>query len=133
MRWDLSDDPEGGGGGCTVCPGSPGVAGTIVGESLEELGPTLTFEGVWAEATPWEVLGGSGFYTKSDIAAAAGEVIETTPVMTYGGKFDLKHYLTRVSSLIEASALVVRSEEDTESDWVGGGSTHKPFGSQLRR
>jgi len=127
MRWDLSDDPEGGGGGCTVCPGSPGVAGTIVGESLEELGPALTFEGVWAEATPWEVLGGNGFFTKSDIAAAAGEVIETTPVMTYGGKFDLKHYLTRVSSLIEASALVVRSEEDTEGDWIGGGSPHQPF------
>jgi hypothetical protein len=127
MRWDLNDDPEGGGGGCAVCPGSPGVAGTIVGESLEELGPTLTFEGVWAEATPWDIVGGSGFYTKSDIATVAGEDIETTPVMTYGAKLDLKHYLTRVSSLIEASALVVRSEEDAESDLLGGGSTQKLF------
>jgi hypothetical protein len=46
MRWDVRDDPEGGGGGCAVCPGTPGVAGTILGESLEELGPALTFEGL---------------------------------------------------------------------------------------
>jgi len=127
MRWDLRDDPEGGGGGCASCAGSPGVAGTIVGGSLEELGPTLTFEGLWAEATPWEIVGGNGFYTRSRIATESDMAGESTPVMTYGGKFDLKHYLKRVSSLIEASALIVRSEEDTEEAWIEGGASGDPF------
>ncbi len=121
MRWDLRDDPEGGGGGCATCPGTPGVAGTIVGESLEELGPTLTFEGLWADMTPWETLGGNGFYAKSKIAG------ETYPVMTYGGKLDLAHYLTRVSSLIEVSALAVRSEEDEKEAEISGGNWDEPF------
>lgn len=43
MRWDLEDNPEGGGmGGCAVCPGA---GGAITSESLEELGPELIFEG----------------------------------------------------------------------------------------
>jgi hypothetical protein len=43
MRWDLEDNPEGGGaGGCAACPGAGGV---ITSESLEELGPDLIVEG----------------------------------------------------------------------------------------
>ncbi|MBM3234886.1 hypothetical protein FJZ31_01175 [Candidatus Poribacteria bacterium] len=44
MRWDMEDNPEAGGtSGCAVCPSE---AGAITSESLEELGPDLTFEGV---------------------------------------------------------------------------------------
>ena len=43
MRWDMEDNPEAGGtSGCAVCPSE---AGAITSESLEELGPDLTFEG----------------------------------------------------------------------------------------
>jgi hypothetical protein len=127
MRWDLRDDPEGGGGGCAVCPGSPGVAGTIVGESLEELGPTLTFEGIWAEATPWDAVGGNAFFAKPSVATETGTEWKASPVVTWGGKLDLKHYLSRVSSLIEASLLIVRSREDTEEAWAEGGASGEPF------
>jgi hypothetical protein len=46
MRWDQEDNPEGGGeagGGCLPCGG---VAGAIPRESLEELSPRLTYEGL---------------------------------------------------------------------------------------
>jgi hypothetical protein len=121
MRWDIRDDPEGGGGGCAVCPGAPGVAGAILGESLEELGPALTFEGMWVDLSPWEVVGGSGFYTKSDIAG------ETYPVMTYGGKINLTRYVRRASSILEVDGLVVRSEEDEKEKEAEGTLPDKPF------
>ena len=43
MRWDMEDNPEAGGtSGCATCPSE---GGAITSESLEELGPDLTFEG----------------------------------------------------------------------------------------
>ena len=43
MRWDMEDNPEGGGASrCATCPSE---GGAITAESLEELGPDLTFEG----------------------------------------------------------------------------------------
>jgi len=43
MRWDMEDNPEGGGASrCAVCPSE---GGAITAESLEELAPNLTFEG----------------------------------------------------------------------------------------
>ena len=43
MRWDMADNPEGGGTSrCAVCPSE---GGAVTAESLEELGPDLTFEG----------------------------------------------------------------------------------------
>jgi hypothetical protein len=112
MRWDLEDDPEGGGGGCAVC-GGPGGAGAILGETLEELGPKLTFEGVKVEASPSETFGTSAFFARSDIAS------ETYPVITFGGRAGYKKYLKRTSSFLDIAAIVVRSQDDrtsTESD-----------------
>jgi len=52
MRWDQTDTPISGGQraqGCGVCGGDAGMAGFIRSESLEQLGPDLTFEGArWA-------------------------------------------------------------------------------------
>jgi hypothetical protein len=115
MRWDVKDDPEGGGGGCAVCPGTPGVAGTILGESLEELGPVLTFEGLKVDVSPWDALGCDGFFASSTILG------ETYDVLTYGGRVKFTRYVRRSSSLLGVSLLVVRSEEDKrskESDYL---------------
>ena len=42
MRWDMEDNPESGGTSGCACPSE---SGAITSESLEELGPDLTFEG----------------------------------------------------------------------------------------
>jgi len=42
MRWDMEDNPEAGGTSGCACPSE---GGAITSESLEELGPDLTFEG----------------------------------------------------------------------------------------
>jgi len=42
MRWDMEDNPESGGTSGCACPSG---SGAITSESLEELGPDLTFEG----------------------------------------------------------------------------------------
>ena len=47
MRWDLEDNPEGGGQSACACPGA---GGAITAESLEKVGPDLTLEGVRFEA-----------------------------------------------------------------------------------
>jgi hypothetical protein len=121
MRWDLRDDPEGGGGGCAVCPGTPGVAGTILGESLEELGPVLTFEGLRLVLSPAEAVGCDGFFARSSVLG------ETYDVLTYGGRVKLTRYLGHTSSLMDISILAVRSEEDKRSKEADLISHPKPF------
>lgn len=66
MRWDLEDNPQGGGSmACAVC-------GTAVGllnaESLEELGPTLTFEGARGEISVGGVLDLTALYANPNRA-----------------------------------------------------------------
>jgi hypothetical protein len=121
MRWDLKDDPEGGGGGCAVCPGTPGVAGAILGETLEELGPDLTFEGLRTVVTPGQTLGVDGFFTRSEVEDA------NYPVLTFGGRLGLTRYLGHASSFLNLDLLAVRSEEDPKA-FEGMEGTHPdPF------
>lgn len=47
MRWDQEDNPQGGGQSACACPGA---GGAITSESLEEMGPDLTLEGIKVEA-----------------------------------------------------------------------------------
>jgi hypothetical protein len=108
MRWDLNDDPEGGGGGCAVC-GGPGVAGAILGETLEELGPDLTFEGLKVDFSPRETLTLNGFFARPTVFG------ETYPVVTFGGRAGLRRYLKRTGSFLDVAALAVRSEDDRKS------------------
>jgi hypothetical protein len=105
MRWDIKDDPEGGGGGCAVC-GGPGVAGAILGETLEELGPNLTFEGLKVRFAPHEVLGLDGYLARPSISG------ETYAVVTYGGRATFKQYWRHAGSFLDLSMHVVRSEDD---------------------
>ncbi len=54
MRWDQNDTPISGGQrtqGCGVCGGDAGMAGFIRSESLEKLGPDLSFEGARLDVT----------------------------------------------------------------------------------
>lgn len=125
MRWDVRDDPEGGGGGCAVCTGTPGVAGTILGESLEELGPVLTFEGLKVDLSPSEFLGCNGFFARSEIGG------ETYDVLTYGGRLRLTRYLRHASSMADISLLAVRSEEDKRSREADLISKPEPFGNTV--
>ena len=121
MRWDVRDDPEGGGGGCAVCPGTPGVAGTILGESREELGPVLTFEGLKVDLSPSDAVGCNGFFAKSEVAG------ETYDVLTFGGRLSFTRYLQHASSLMNISLLAVRSEEDKRSKEADLISKPDPF------
>jgi hypothetical protein len=125
MRWDLGDDPEGGGGGCAVCPGTPGVAGAILGESLEELGPVLTFEGLKIDISPTDLVGCNAFFASSNILG------ESYDVLTYGGRVKLSRYLQHASLPVDVSIIALRSEEDKrsrEQDYI---SRPKPFSNTV--
>ena len=108
MRWDVEDDPEGGGGGCG-CAGAPSVAGAILGETLEELGPALTFEGVRASVTPGGTFGLDGFLARPRTADADYQMITT------GGRASLTRYALRTSSFFDLGLVAVRSAEDENS------------------
>jgi hypothetical protein len=108
MRWDIEDDPEGGGGGCAVC-GGPGGAGAILGETLEELGPDITFEGIRVEASQSETFGTSAFFARSTIAD------EAFPVLSFGGHVGIKKYVKRASSFLDVAAIAVRSQDDRKA------------------
>ncbi len=105
MRWDLNDDPEGGGGVCAVCAG-PGVAGAILGETLEELGPEVGFEGLKFSASPTEAISLEGYFARPEIAG------ETYPVVTYGARAGFRHYLKHAGSFLEVSLIGLRSQDD---------------------
>jgi hypothetical protein len=108
MRWDVTDDPEGGGGGCAVC-GGPGVAGAILGETLEELGPDLRFEGLKIKFTPNEMFGFEAHFARPSISG------EAYPVVTYGGRATFKRYFQRAGSFLDLGVLALRSEDDRKS------------------
>lgn len=108
MRWDVDDDPEGGGAGCG-CPGAPSVAGVILGETLEELGPTLTFEGARVSLSPGETFGFDAFLARPRPAGSDYQLA------TYGGRASVTQYLGRAASPFDLGLIAVRSEEDGSS------------------
>lgn len=65
MRWDLEDNPEGGGQSVCACPGE---AGALTGESLEEIGPDLLLEGMQVSADLGERLEWTGFWARPQTA-----------------------------------------------------------------
>ena len=112
MRWDLRDDAEG--GGCAVCPSTPATAGAILGESLEVLGPVLTFEGMHFQGSYGSALGFDAFYARPRVSQASSTGL-LRQVNTFGGRADFSAYLSHASSLLTAGLMVVRSEEDDGS------------------
>jgi hypothetical protein len=112
MRWDLKDDAEG--GGCPVCASTPGTAGAILGESLEILGPVLTFEGLSFKGSYGSMLGFDAFYARPRVAQQT-DYGQMRQVNTYGGRVDLSRYLSHASGLFKVSLIAVRSEEDNGS------------------
>jgi peroxiredoxin len=70
MRWDAQDNPRTGGTstGCATCAGATGA---ILLESLEELGPELTFEGASLQHAVGELMDVTAFYARP---AAANEI-----------------------------------------------------------
>jgi hypothetical protein len=121
MRWDIKDDPEGGGGGCAVC-GAVGVGGLILGETVEELGPTVTFEGLKLDLAPTETFGLNGFLARPRTAGTDYQII------TYGGKAGFKRYVKRLASFVDIAVLAVRSEEDEKSvENSDAPPDHEPF------
>jgi hypothetical protein len=121
MRWDVKDDPEGGGVGCPVCPGTAGVGGAILGETLEELGPELTFEGLKVDVSAGESF---GFHTFLARPRMAGDDYQ---ILTFGGRASLAKYLRRTSSFLDLAVMAVRSEEDTKPTEGAGRIGGIPF------
>jgi hypothetical protein len=111
MRWDTGDDPEGGGATCG-CGGVPSVAGVILGETLEELGPTLTFEGARASFNPGERFGLDAFLARPRPAGTDYQLV------TYGARASATRYSGRSSSFFDLGLIAVRSDEDGGS--LGG-------------
>ena len=121
MRWDIKDDPEGGGGGCSAC-GAVGVGGLILGETVEELGPNVTFEGLKLDLAPTETFGLNCFWARPRTAGGDYQVI------TYGSKVGFKRYVRSLSSFVDIGVFAMRSEEDEKS--VENSDTrpdHEPF------
>jgi hypothetical protein len=109
MRWDTKDDPEGGGGSSCGCPGAPAVAGSILGETLEELGPTLTFEGLRVSVTPTETFSADGFFARPRVAD------EDYQLITYGGRLGVTRYSARTSGFFDLGLVALRTEEEEGS------------------
>ena len=107
MRWDTTDDPEGGGGGCGC--GGGAAAGAILGETLEELGPNLTFEGGRASLSPGGDLGFDAFIARPREAGTDYQLV------TYGGRASYVRYVADSKSFLDIGLLAVRSEEDKHS------------------
>lgn len=112
MRWDLSDDAEG--GGCAVCPSTPATAGAILGESLEILGPVLTFEGLRFQGSYGSAIGLDLFYARPRVSQMSDYGL-LRQVNTFGGRLNLSSYLSHSSSLLSVGLIGIRTEEDEGS------------------
>ncbi len=65
MRWDLEDNPQGGGSmACAVCGSASGL---LSAESLEELGPSFHFEGTRADLSFADACDVVAFYARADL------------------------------------------------------------------
>ncbi len=108
MRWDLKDDPEGGGGVCPVC-GGPGVGGALLGETLEELGSKLGFEGIRITVSPKEEISLESYFARPRIQG------EAYPVRNFGSRLGLRYYVKSAGEFAAIDLSMVGSQDDHQS------------------
>ncbi|MBD3185070.1 hypothetical protein GF312_22505 [Candidatus Poribacteria bacterium] len=93
MRWDMDDNPEGGGTSrCAVCPSE---GGAITAESLEELGPDFTFEGSRMDLNFWDNLNIAAIFARPKTAQER----ETYQQYLYATNIKLQSYYKPSTSL----------------------------------
>lgn len=107
-RWDTEDDPGAGGASSCGC-GASDAGGAILGETLEELGPDLTFEGARVAVSPGKTLEVEGFFARPRVAA------EDYQLLTFGGRANLTRYSARTASFYDLSVAAMRTEEEENS------------------
>lgn len=131
MRWDQDDTPISGGQraqGCGVCGGDAGMAGFIRSESLEELGPDLTFEGARWALTLWDRADFLALYARPqtphtrDPAKCDQFDEEDTYYLQqlYGGRLGTQFSLPWTVSPLEISAVALLVDEDEDQPRCDG-------------
>ena len=109
MRWDMDDNPEGGGTSrCAVCPSE---GGAVTAESLEELGPDLTFEGSKMDANLWNNLNVVALFARPRIAQER----ETYEQYLYGTNVKLRSYHKPSTSFRWLGLTAIYITDDDES------------------
>ncbi len=131
MRWDQDDTPISGGQraqGCGVCGGDAGMAGFIRSESLEELGPDLTFEGARWAVTLWDRADILALYarpqtphTRDPLKCGEFDVEDTYYLQQlYGGRLGTQFTLPWSVSPLELSAVALLVDEDEDQPLCHG-------------
>jgi hypothetical protein len=124
MRWDLEDNPEGGGQSACACPGA---GGAVTGESLEEMGPDLTLEGVRWEADLGAGREWSGFAARPRTATEGVWFRQ----MSYGTTFKMLSYHRPSMSFRSASLTVLQHRDEENSVDRPLGVPYRPMRSRL--
>ncbi len=131
MRWDWDDNPRtGGDAGC----GCGEAAGVLLVESLEQLGPELTFEGALASYRSGGLSANLFYaiprrardigYIESDFG---GEERACYSLEIFGGEALWNRYDERCSSFLKAGVHMLGSREDGNSVDTGELGYSKPF------
>lgn len=109
MRWDMDDNPEGGGTSrCAVCPSE---GGAITAESLEELGPDITFEGSKIDANLGNNLNVVALFARPRIAQER----KTYEQYLYGTHARLLSYHKPSTSFRWLGLIAISVEDDDKS------------------
>ena len=108
MRWDLEDTPRGGGHSACACPGS---GGAFTSESMEEMGPDLTLEGLRLESGLGDRFQATAFLARPRVAAENRSFARHT----YGAVLRALAFHRPSASLRSAGVAVLAHRDDDGS------------------